>query len=137
MNKSPNETQSLNNYLQNLVELWDVQAEIILGFDLDEVEIISGNQHTTIAIKELVREACSNSIRHGKATSINVNIHFNQKTMSVWLTVSDNGTGFVQGSGTGLGTQMFDDFTISWERTTFSGKTTVTAEIPFTTSLVN
>jgi len=136
VNKSERDAISLNDYLQNLVEMWDVQAEIVLNFDLDEVEIISTDQNASMAIQELVREACSNSIRHGKATSIDVNLHLNQETMSVLLTVCDNGIGFEVGTKTGLGTQMFDDFTISWETISKGGKTTVTAEIPFTKVVV-
>jgi len=132
MNKSQHETISLNDYLRSLVEMWDVQSEITLNLDVEEVEIISRDQNTSMAIQELVREACSNSIRHGKATSIDVTMHLNQETMSVSLTVSDNGIGFDVASKTGLGTQIFDDFTISWDIHSNNGKTVVTAEIPFT-----
>jgi signal transduction histidine kinase len=108
-----------------------VQAEIILNFDLDEVEMISRDRNSAMAVRELVREACSNSIRHGKATTISVSMHLNQEISSVSLTVSDNGIGFEVGSKAGLGTQMFDDFTTSWRIISNIENTSVTAEIPY------
>jgi len=131
VNKISHDAVYLSDYLQSLVEMWDVQAEIVLNFNLEELEMISSDHSASIAIQELVREACSNSIRHGKATSIDLMIALDKKAQSINLTVSDNGIGFQADSETGLGTQMFDDFTISWGINSNNGRTVVTAQIPF------
>jgi signal transduction histidine kinase len=77
-----------------------------VGFDLhiDEAATVKLNADQQIEALQIVREAISNGLRHGRATQVTVRVHLGDG--EVGLLVQDNGSGYdssrVSGSGHGL-----------------------------------
>jgi len=62
--------------------------DVKLGFSKSKRQI---DEKTSLVIYRAVQEYLSNSLRHGKATKINIFIHFDDDTLI--LTMQDNGIG--------------------------------------------
>jgi signal transduction histidine kinase len=92
--------QALDNLIGELRGSREVKFEVRV--DDDATALLSPDQSTDAL--QIAREAISNSLRHGRATSVTVRLHKSDR--EVCLLVQDNGVGFEasrRSSGHGLG----------------------------------
>lgn len=94
--------------MKDLAHSWRGIAEIT--YDLDEKFGLSADSERIAT--QLVEEAIINSIRHGKASKIHVEMKYVENSLHIM--VSDNGILEVKSSSRGLGSILFDNYTSHW-----------------------
>jgi hypothetical protein len=96
-------------------------AEVERALEVDEI----GRS----IIWDVIKEACANAIRHGKARTIAIQL---TKTASRLVTVRvlNNGQRPSKKPGQGLGTAILDACATSWQLRTLGGQVVLTATIP-------
>jgi signal transduction histidine kinase len=120
--------------LEDVKELWSDTVEITYQLNNDDLGTLATYPWTAHIITELAREACSNAIRHGDASEIDISIDVNPDTESVQLLIRNNGLPLPAQIENGLGSQLFDDVTLEWNREQVVSDVVVTARVPFTNS---
>ena len=101
--------------LARIVEGWDGVSQVVVGMPADLERRINADPSCARIVVDIVQEAVANSARHGKATSIVVNLTIagiQKAGIQVW----DNGDGLPNDSKPGLGTRMLDECTLEWTR---------------------
>jgi two-component sensor histidine kinase len=119
--------------VEKLQELWGDVIEISLSVSEPTLQALSEAEDTTYAVSEVVREACQNAIKHGKATSIDVSLNLSLLTQTVDIVVENTGTPATEGNSPGLGSQLFDDLSLTWSRSPTATGTRVTLTLPLLT----
>ena len=122
------QTPDLNAVLSEMRETWDGIAEIFFAIDSRTKKLLSRDAIATETALEIIREACSNAIRHGKATAIGIKIH-GADPDSVSIEVSDNGAVHDGSGNPGLGTKYLNDCTIENGRQASASGSVLTAVI--------
>jgi two-component sensor histidine kinase len=80
-------------------------------------------------VNDLIPELVFNSVRHGSARGIDVQLEIADfRTLS--LTVIDDGTGVPDMTRHGLGSSLLDEASITWSRTRLDARTTTTCLLP-------
>ena len=81
------------------------------------------------SVNDLIPELVFNSVRHGSATAIEVELEIaDSRTLS--LTVSDDGSNDITTTRYGMGSALLNDSSITWDRTRRGGRTTTTCVLP-------
>ena len=81
------------------------------------------------SVNDLIPELVFNSVRHGSATAIEVEIEIvDSRTLS--LTVIDDGSNDITAARYGLGSALLDDSSITWTRSRRGERTTTTCVLP-------
>jgi len=111
--------------LSDLTQLWKGMCEINIDVSPLTVEQISQDQVSAQCVNEIVKECVSNAIRHGMATHIEIEIVENTN-QTLQITVSNDGAINAMGPQ-GVGSQILDELTMSWQRTVEGNKVTVSA----------
>lgn len=114
----------------NLQELWAGAAEINLVASREDLDLIRHHQPTAYAVSEVVREACQNGLRHGRATTIDVEIELPPSNTSVEVRVRNIGIPVETHAMRGLGSQLFDDLCLQWARNATTHGTQFSALLP-------
>lgn len=125
-------SSNLKTSLSNLVELWDEIVTIEVNISTEDLVRIQQDQFAVYAVIELVREACGNAIRHGAAKNIQVSITTTHDTNMILIVVANDGKPLIEGSKSGLGSQIFDEICLNWSRKQFGQNIRVDALIPLT-----
>ncbi len=94
----PPTARSLNDEVVRKVDLWEGLCEVHILIDPGATSIDS---ESCVAIGRIVEEGLSNAIRHGKATSLAIEIE-RIDSLTVRVRVIDNGRG-PQGGSLGIG----------------------------------
>jgi two-component sensor histidine kinase len=81
------------------------------------------------SVNDLIPELVFNSVRHGSATAIEVELEI-ADSRTLCLTVSDDGSNEITAARYGLGSALLDDSSISWTRTRRGERTTTTCVLP-------
>jgi signal transduction histidine kinase len=81
------------------------------------------------SVNDLIPELVFNSVRHGSATAIKVELEL-VDTRTLCLTVIDDGIKDIIATRYGLGSALLDDSSISWTRTRGGEHTTTTCILP-------
>ena len=76
---------------------------------------------------EIVTEAVSNAVRHGKARSVEVSARGGDQELV--LTVRDDGSG-ESGFDVGLGTRLLEDCALTWRRGVIDARMCLTVSLP-------
>jgi len=97
---------AVSDVVQRHVSLWDELCAITLEFD-DSVD-----QHMSdgTAVGRVVEEGLANAIRHGKATTIRVDVAW-EESGCVRIRIEDNGSGLSDKAAAGLGSTVLDQAT--------------------------
>ena len=119
---------SLDPVLKEIKDTWDGVLDIEVSVSRQARPAIE-NPLTTRCIAELVKELSGNAYRHGGATKLYVAIELDDN-QDVLLSASNNGEGISAGSAFGLGSQLFDDLTMSWSRSQDEGGVNFQAVLP-------
>ena len=81
------------------------------------------------SVNDLIPELIFNSVRHGSATAIKVELEM-ADTRTLCLTVTDDGLNYKIETPYGLGSALLDDSSISWTRSRCGELTTTTCMLP-------
>lgn len=115
--------------LSDLTQLWMGMCEIQVDATPECLEQISCDQVCAQCVNEIVKECVSNAIRHGNATKIEIALTENEN-QTLQITVTNNGSTNLLGPK-GVGTQILNELTMSWERYVEADKVTVSALVGY------
>lgn len=109
---------------------WSGAAELDIALDERACAALAGDPLCARSVNDLLPELVFNSIKHGKARSITVQLEIaDERTLR--LTVIDDGDSDLITSRYGLGSALLDEASISWTRTREHGCTTTSCLLPF------
>lgn len=109
-------TTDLRLLLDDLIELWSGAVEIHATCSEDDHDAIHQQPLAAYAVAEIVREACSNAIRHGNANRIDVSIRVSPGDRTAEVIVTNDGAPLEPAAPPGLGSQLFDEVALDWRR---------------------
>ena len=101
-----------------LQELWGWRVDLRYGVESVTTILMSEDEALQTCVTEVCREAISNAIRHGGATSILVNLASANPGVSIHIVDNGVGNGSPDQADTksaGLGQRMFDEICLSWK----------------------
>lgn len=104
---------------------------VLINFSVDPQarDALAVDPLCTRSVNDLIPELVFNSIRHGKASTVNVRLEIaDPKTLS--LTVTDDGDSDLIANQHGLGSSLLDEAAITWSRTRSGSCTTTTCLLP-------
>lgn len=116
--------------LSDIAETWLGLAEITWQVGAGAESVLAQDPLCARAIADLVTEAVSNAVRHGKATLIRITVDCDGDDL-IRLTVVDDGH-VPQETRTGLGTRLLARCTYDWSLV--PEPTTLTARLPYRTA---
>ena len=116
------ESETLMSVMNQVKDLWSDSVEIQISIPNDLEAAISQEPLTLDATIEIARELVTNSVKHGKASKIEVLFSY-LKDGNFSVEVLDNGTVFSESSNPGYGSKVLTELSLKWERTR-SGDTT-------------
>jgi two-component sensor histidine kinase len=84
-----------------------------------------------MCVNEICKEAVSNAVRHGEASSIVISIDRSSDELLI-IEAADNGRGVSSDAIPGVGSRMLDDLTIDWSiaNNRAIGRTVLEARLP-------
>lgn len=116
--------------LAEIAETWHGLCQIDFELSLETESALREDSVCVETVLEIVREACSNAIRHGSAEHIRITIEFVEPDL-VALVVRNDGSRIEANSRRGVGSAYLDDCTYSHELGTSSEGATLTATVPY------
>lgn len=127
----------LDAAVRDLSELWAVVAEIRWEIDPDIGQALSADRATTSALIELIREGCTNAIRHADARNISILVSPSDLPAAIDLTMTNDGKPFASKRTKGLGSRIFDERCLRWSCGQEGRNIVLRASLPITRSLVH
>jgi two-component sensor histidine kinase len=122
------QTETLLTVLNQIKDLWSDSVDIAIAIPAELEATITNELLTCEATIELTRELVTNSIKHGKATKVEVKISaIDQARFNV--EVIDNGSVFAQEASPGYGTKVLNELSLTWERTRSDDTTRACAQM--------
>lgn len=133
-----------STFMADLSDLWNGVVCISTTVSPEVSTLLAEHPVSTATTTELVREACSNAVRHGKASNIDVRVNLSAGGDNLVIVVENDGdavvskshhdtvaalTGLTPVSG-GLGTMLLEELTLSWSLTGAAGLTRLAAVVP-------
>lgn len=113
--------------IENLTHLWEPVLEIKTHFQADVSDLMQLEPLISLAVLDIIGEALTNAFRHGRATSVAIEIS-SDTSKSLMIKVIDNGT-FSRGSSVGIGSKLLSELSSSWQIATIKGKTELSVRI--------
>lgn len=111
--------------LREIVGLWSPISEISVHVSPAASDALSAHPGRRSACLEIVREAVSNAVRHGRATEVQVVIDLDEQGLVI-IRVRDDGAGLNAEAATGrmrgLGSAMMDEVCLRWSRESGAGQ---------------
>ncbi len=114
--------------LADIQQLWHDIASIRIGVPEAVITGLRQDPASASIVLDLVQEICSNAVRHGGATSIDIDLQMG--TRLVTLLISDDGSALGNARTAGVGSQFMNSCSISWQRTRISGRNHLLVTIP-------
>ena len=107
--------------LDDIATVWRNVASIELALGMEVIARLDRDPVAAEQVVEVVREAISNAIRHGRATRITVTGH-PAPPSDIEVTIDDNGS-FADEQGRGMGTEIMQSLTrwLRWEPSPLGG----------------
>lgn len=113
---APLSTKALPESLKMLKDTWKGIVKITIDTRSEPAELVIADQWASACANEIIKEALSNSVKHGKADSVKV--WFEQLSPGfVEILVQDNGRGIANQFRPGLGSQLIDEIAFPWSIT--------------------
>ena len=105
----------LDEVIEKVRSNWAGIAEIEYSIDSRAAQAIGADELCQTSLVDLIPELCFNSIKHGRASRINVVIK-SSGMRTVQLSVIDNGVTESAEAHVGLGSELLESSTIAWDR---------------------
>jgi signal transduction histidine kinase len=120
--------------LDSICDVWISLARVDIDLDPDVALALEQDQAAAVTVIEVVRECLGNSIRHGRASQVSIEVAFLAEGAAagdaVALTVTDNGVGTGSATIPGLGSHILDQLCLRWTRAQTRPGTRVEAVVP-------
>ena len=127
----PQEEQPvLEQSLSDLAEFWDGVATIRFKISPTAKRVLANHPVTSSTAIELIREACSNAVRHGRAAQIRVSVGASKDQRRLELNVTNDGTLVKMTTQPGLGTKLLNELALTWTLTSADNLTVLEAVTP-------
>lgn len=130
---APNEVvSSMSDATDRIVGMWDGVCEVTVEVDRAAAETLAGDEVLRSCVIDVVTEATSNSVRHGRARNVRLSAWMDGPLMV--LSVVDDGQhqGIdPRGHGSaGLGTRILDECAVDWNRRATGAGSELTVRLP-------
>lgn len=109
--------ESFEDLLEQICELWDSTCQIEYRLSDSAVHVLTESSATAYYTLEVIREAVNNAIKHGQPKNISIDI--NQSGELIELKIENDGLA-IQRSNFGLGSQIYEELTLSYSLKTDS-----------------
>jgi signal transduction histidine kinase len=124
------ELPALEQSLSDLSEFWDGVATIRWSLRPVVKSTLANHPVTSATAIELIREACSNAVRHGRAGQIRVKVALSKDQTKLAITVTNDGALVTLSTKPGLGTKLLNELALSWSLKSENGTTVLEATTP-------
>lgn len=124
------EAVDVRKMVEELSELWSGLVRIEFVASDAELAHLATDVNAAGAIADVVREACSNAIRHGSAQVIRVTVAVCPTTQTAQVQVENDGDALPRATTRGLGTRLFDELCTTWSRRQLDHRVLFAANIP-------
>jgi glucose-6-phosphate-specific signal transduction histidine kinase len=122
--------EPLNSLFEKVAVMWNEIAAIDYQVSENVIEKIQSDPVCHVTISDLVTELTFNAVKHATATKILVEIA-EGAARTINVSVTNNGSSYLQTSRRGLGSKLLDVSTITWSRSSTAGKTITHCVLPF------
>jgi glucose-6-phosphate-specific signal transduction histidine kinase len=122
--------EPLSSLFEKVAVMWNEIAVIEYRVPEGVIEKIQSDSVCHVTISDLVTELTFNAVKHAFATEILVEVA-EGAARTITLSVTNNGSSYVETSRRGLGSKLLDDSTITWSRSSVAGKTITQCLLPF------
>jgi signal transduction histidine kinase len=120
--------------LESICDVWLSLARIDIELSPEVALTLEQDQTAAVTVIEVVRECLGNSIRHGRASQVTIEVTVVAEgataSDAVHLIVADDGVGISAAAVPGLGSQLLDQICLRWMRTATRPGTRVEAVVP-------
>lgn len=120
----------IDRALTDLALLWEGVVLIRTRIDEEASTTLARYPASTHTVMEVVREACSNAIRHGEASNVIIEIALGAEPMTIKVNVKNDGHPMSPTSETGVGSFLLNELTLEWSRQSMATGTIVKAIVP-------
>jgi signal transduction histidine kinase len=114
----------LHRAITRICGLWEGVVDVDIAVSPELVHELAADPAVTAAVVDVLTEACSNAVRHGRAQHISARLH--DESLLVALEVVDDGQPGTIGAPGG-GSALLDEVTLAWQRTHDVAGTRLTA----------
>jgi hypothetical protein len=114
--------------LTQLAELWHGFTEITWSLSGEAEAALTEHSVTRASFNELIRETCSNAIRHGEASQVFITAKVCEGELE--LRVENPGVPIEHDASPGLGARLFDELALSWRFDVVTDRTQLVARLP-------
>jgi anti-sigma regulatory factor (Ser/Thr protein kinase) len=114
--------------VDDVVTTWGSVAEVSLAMEPQCRESLLHDSIAAGIVADLIQECCSNAIRHGQARRLDIALTLAHRVLV--MQVADNGVQDRDRRSRGLGTQLFEECTITQTKTYEEGRNVLTMTIP-------
>lgn len=123
------EAEPLDVVVHRISDTWEGIASISAEVESGLGQRLAMDPVCAIAVNDLLTELTFNSIKHGSASQIGIELRCPTARI-LEVIVTDNGSELVPDLRRGMGSALLDDCAISWKRTRAHGKTCSAALLP-------
>lgn len=116
--------------LDDLEELWSDTVTIHTECSDEDFELLHEHQTAAYTVSEVLREACSNAIRHGNAKHVSIRLDIAEDSRLVEIVVENDGAKLNPNAKLGLGSHLFDEVSLGWSRDQVGNLVRLTVRIP-------
>ena len=121
----------LKKSLSRIKKTWKGILEIKVKLSSDGAKKLLSDQWAGVCANEIIKESVSNSMKHGKATSVKIQFESAEPGF-IRIVAEDNGRGLPNQFRPGLGSQLLDEIAFPWSLTKIQGGARLVARIPVT-----
>lgn len=115
LNAPESEVASIDQSISRIVTTWDGVCEVRASIDDAANTLIADDLVTRACVIDILTDAVSNAVRHGKAEAVSIRISSPLDVLVI--DVQDNGTAVAEGLSTGLGSALLDECALTWSLT--------------------
>lgn len=123
---------SMPDATERLVGMWEGVCEVTVEVERAAADLLDGDEVLRSCVIDVVTEATSNSVRHGRANHVFLSVTMDDALMV--LSVVDDGQAKAIGSGgnrpSGLGTRILDECAFDWSRSESAVGSNLTVRLP-------
>ena len=119
----------LKKSISQVKKTWKGLIDIKIDLTSTGAKLLLADQWAGVCANEIIKESVSNSMKHGKATKVNLWFETSEAGF-VRIIAEDNGRGLPNQFRPGLGSQLLDEIAYPWSLTKIPGGARLEARIP-------
>jgi signal transduction histidine kinase len=127
-NPSNLEGEDISDLLNQIVEIWSDAAKITIEIPELLEAAVARSPLASEALIEISREFITNAIKHGKASSVSLEVS-RLDDLRIAIKVVDDGQGLPPGAKPGFGSKLLSELSLVWRQTREGDSTLSYAEI--------